>query len=269
MALQSKERYEPSKIQRLVDYLKLYRERGQPIDYEVIVDGFKVVRRTNDPEMFNLFESYVDADAKSMEVLLYTGSSNNNDKRIFFFGEASSKEGLSGLEIDNRIDEQVQRKLKEKEYDSLKQENDELRKEVQELEQDIEQLQKEKAELEASQSPLKGILGELGSSFVESFIRRNPQIMRGIPGGEALAGLIESDNQRRAVDEHSNEEAQVNFRPKVSGVTMSEEDKGAITFVNQLKAQFTKEEFNSVLVILQSLADDKEQIETVLELVKH
>lgn len=270
MALHSKERYEPRKIERLQEHLRLYYERGQAIDYEIIVDGFKVVRRTSDPEMFSLFERYVDADTKNMEVLLYTGASNNNDKRIFYFGDApTSKEGLNGLDLDNRIDEQVQRKLKDKEYEDLKRENDELREEVQELERDVEQLQKEKADLEAGQSPLKGILGELGSSFVESFIRRNPQIMRGIPGGEALAGLIEGDNQRGAVEEQSHEETQVNFHPKVQGLTTSEDDQAAITFVNQLKAQFAKDEFNSVLVILQSLADDKEQIEMVLKSVKH
>ena len=268
MALHSKERYEPRKIERLIDYLRLYQERGQAIDYEIIVDGFKVVRRTNDPDMFSLFEGYVDAETKSMEVLLYTGASNNNDKRIFYFGEAP-KEGLNGLDIDSRIDEQVQRKLKEKEYDSLKQENDELRQDVRELEHDIEQLQREKAELEASQSPLKGILGELGSSFVESFIRRNPQIVRGIPGGEALAGLIESDNHKKVAGELPQEEGQVNFQPKVQSPAISEEDQAAITFVNQLKTQFSKDEFDDLLIILQSLADDKGQIDTVLKSVKH
>lgn len=169
MAIPVKERYEPRKIDRLTEHLVFYYEKGQPIDYEIIVDGFKVVRRTNDPTMFSLFEKYVDADTKSMEVLLYSGASNNNDKRIFYFGDVP-REGLSGLDIDSRIDEQVQRKLKEKEYENLKQENEELRQEVRELERDIEQLQKDKTDLEAGQSPLKGILGEIGSSFVESFI---------------------------------------------------------------------------------------------------
>jgi hypothetical protein len=261
MALQSKERYEPRKIERLIEHLRLYSERAQPIDYEIIVDGFKVVRRTSDLAMFTLFESFVDADTKSMEVLLYTGASNNNDKRIFYFGEPP-KEGLSGLDIDARIDEQVQRKLKEKESDTLRQQNEELRLEIRELEKDVEQLQKEKADLEASQSPLKGFLGEIGSSFVESFIRRNPNIVRGIPGGEALAGLIENDNQRKA-EEHE-ENVAVSFQPGGRESVTNPEDQAAITFVNQLKAQFDREEFDNLLIILQALADDKSKIPFVL-----
>jgi hypothetical protein len=261
MALQSKERYEPRKIERLTEHLRLYHEKGQPIDYEIIVDGFKVVRRTSDPTMFSLFESFVDADTKSMEVLLYTGNSNNNDKRIFYFGDVP-KDGLSGLDIDTRIDEQVQRKLKEKESETLKQENEELRQDIRELERDIEQLQKEKADLEASQSPLKGFLGEIGSSFVESFIRRNPNIVRGIPGGEALAGLIETDNRRQA--EGPEENTEVNSQPKAGEPSRNLEDQAAITFVNQLKAQFAKDEFDKLLDILQTLAIDKGKIDFVL-----
>ena len=266
MALQSKERYDPKKVERLAEHLRLYQEKGQPIDFEIIVDGFKVVRRTNDPNMFSMYENFVDADSRSMEILLYAGSSNNNDKSIFFFGDIP-KEGLSGIEVDNRIREEVQLKLKEKEYDDLKKENEELQGEINDLEKEVEQLEKDKAAMEASQSPLKGFLGEVGSSFVESFIRRNPNIVKGIPGGEALAGLIDDDNKRKEREDQnqSTDETEVSFQPKSnSSPSLSEEEQAAITFVNQLKSQFTKDEFDNVLLILQTLADDKSKIGLIL-----
>lgn len=260
MALQSKERYDPAKIERLAEHLRLYNEKEQPIDFEIIVDGFKVVRRTNDPAMFSMFESFIDANTKSMEILLYNGASNNNDKTIFYFGELP-KEGLSGVDVDNRIDEGVQRKLKERDYDALKKDNEDLEKEIDELEKQVEQLEKEKADLVASQSPLKGVLGEIGSSLVESFIKRNPLVMKSIPGGEALAGLIAEDGKKESQLE---EESEVSFKSKSNS-----EDEAAITFVNQLKTQFSKDEFDNVLIILQGLADDKGKIqEIILQLTK-
>lgn len=266
MALQSKEKYDPKKVERLQEHLRLYYEKGQPIDFEIIVDGFKVVRRTSDINMFSMYENFVDADTKSIEILLYTGSSNNNDKRIFYFGEAP-KEGLSGVEVDSRIEEQVQKKLREKEFEDLKKENQELLSEVKELEKEIEQLEKDKAALEDSQSPLKGILGEVGSSFIESFIRRNPNVMKGIPGGEALAGLMESDKTKKDVQETDLAESEVTFQSKDKGssnTSLSEEDQSAIIFVNQLKAKFSKEEFDKILLILETLAIDKSKIELIL-----
>lgn len=263
MALQSKEKYDPNKVERLAEHLRLYQEKGQPIDYEIIVDGFKVVRRTNDPAMFSMFENFIDANTKSMEILLYNGSSNNNDKTIFYFGELP-KEGLSGIDIDNRIDEGVQRKLKERDYDTLKKDNEDLEKEIDELEKQVEQLEKEKVELVASQSPLKGVLGEIGSSLIESFIKRNPQVMKSIPGGEALAGLIENDDKNKSPEEQSSE-SEVSFTSKS---TLSEDHKYAIQFIDQLKTQFTREEFDKVLLILESMSNDKSKIEIVLNQIK-
>lgn len=263
MAIHPKERYEPRKIERLSEHLRLYHEKGQPIDYEIIVDGFKVVRRTNDPSLFSMYEEFIDGNTKNMEILLYTGSSYTNDKRIYYFGD-QSKEELSGLDIKEQAKDEVRQ---ENRLSQLEQENKELITANEQLKKDIDALETEKDELEASQSPLKGVLGEIGSSFVESFLRRNPQILKGIPGGEALAGLIGTENKRPAHNEQDSENTEVSFKPRNSpgaSVDLTEEDRAAITFVNQLKTQFSKEEFDNVLLILQTLANDKSKIELIL-----
>lgn len=263
MPLPNKEKYEQKKIDNLLQYLRLYAEKGQPIDYEILVDGFKAVRRTNDPDMFTMFENFVNADTRSIEILLFTGSSNNNEKRIFYFGEAQ-KDGLSGMDVKNIVDEEVQRKLREKEFDTLKDENKKLQQHIADLESEVDELEKQNAKLELKQSPLNNFLGDIGSSLVESFIKRNPKLMASFPGGEALAGLLQSADEGHA--EETARETEVSFKPKPSSADgLSEEDQAAIQFVNQLKSQFTKHEFERVLLILQSLADDKGRIESIIE----
>jgi len=262
MALISKQKYDPAQVQKLADLVRLYRDREQPFDYEIAVDNLKVVRRTSDPEMFFLFENFVSADTKDIEITFYNGNSNVNEKRIFTFIDDVQDKGLSGVEVDARVKEQVDRQKKEWEYELILKENKDLKEEVADLEKDIEKLEKENEELINNHSPLKGFLGEVGSSFVESFIRRNPKIIKGIPGGEALAGLIETDNKQREQEEES--ETQVSFKPKTDQATISEDDQAAITFVHQLKHQFTKDEFDKVLIILQTLADDKSKIALIL-----
>jgi hypothetical protein len=267
MALPNKEKYEQRKIDNLIQYLRLYHQKDQPIDYEILVDGFKAVRRTNDPDMFSMFENFVTADTQSIEVLLYQGTSNNNEKRIFYFGEIPKEkakdEGLSGVEVQNIVNEQVKQKLQEKEYKDLQEENNNLKQHIADLESEVDELEKFNARLEAKQSPLNNFFGDIGSSLVESFIKRNPKLMSSIPGGEALAGLLEHNN---AEDQNeASSEAEVSFKPKTNASTsqVSEEDRAAIQFVNQLKAQFTKDEFENVLLILQALADDKSKISLI------
>jgi len=264
MALPNKEKYEQKKIDNLLHYLRLYAEKGQPIDYEILVDGFKAVRRTSDPDMFTMFENFVTVDTRSIEVLLFTGSSNNNEKRIFYFGELP-KEGLSGIDVKSMVDEEVQRKLKEKEYEFLKEENKKLQQHIADLESEVEELEKHASRLELKQSPLNSLLGDVGSSLVESFIKRNPKLMAAFPGGEALAGLLQTQGENQESIEQE-QEAEISFKSKSNANSehaLGEEDQAAIQFVNQLKAQFTKDEFEKVLHILQTLADDKSKIDLI------
>lgn len=265
MPLPNKEKYEQRKIDNLIQYLRLYHEKGQPIDYEILVDGFKAVRRTSDPDMFAMFENFVTTDTRSIEVLLFTGSSNNNEKRIFYFGDApkEKEEGLNGVDVRNMVDQEVNRKLLAKEFDDLKKENSDLKQHIADLESEVDELEKHNARLEARQSPLNNFLGDIGSSLVESFIKRNPKLMSTIPGGETLAGLLVQDGAEETAETAS--ESQVSFTPKSTpSSSVSEEDHAAIQFVNQLKGQFTKVEFDNILLILQALADDKGKIELII-----
>lgn len=264
----SKERYEQKKVDRLLNHLKVYSEKGHPIDFEIFVDGFKVVRRTNDVEMFSMYEDFVDGDTKTVEFLFYTGSSNNNHKHIFFFGETTrevSRDDLNGIDVNDRIQEGVQQALKEKRYETIENENKQLREEIRDLEKEVEGLEKEKAVLEAKQSPLNSFLGDIGSSLVESFIRKNPKVMSAIPGGETLAGLIQTDqNETSGIDE----DATVTFQSKEqSEGSLTEEEQASIDFVKQLKRWFNKEEFDQVAGILQMLSDDKSKIGEVVNML--
>jgi len=264
MALIANEKYEQRKVDRLADHLKIYAEKERPIDFEIIVDGFRAVRRTNDLEMFTLYENYVDADTKSIEFILYTGNSNNNDKHIFYFGNPPKGNALNGLDVDEQIKAGVDQQMREKHYAELEVKNKLLEKEVKELEEEVEELEKQNAGLQASQSPLNGVFGQVGANILESLIKRNPKIMASIPGGTALAGLLESSDAIPI--ETVEESSEISFKPKAQTETeLTEEDRNAILFVNQLKSQFTRAEFEKVDVILQAIANDKTMLDQLLE----
>jgi len=273
MGLIANEKYEQRKIDRLLDYLRIYQEKGKPIDFEIIVDGFKAVRRTSDLEMFTMYENYVDADSKSVEFILYTGNSNNNDKHIFHFGNVPKNETLGGIDVQEQIRSGVSEQMREFHYQRLEEKNRELEKEVKELEKEVDELEKQNAELQAASSPLSGILGNVGASVLETLIKRNPKIIASIPGGESLAGLLENGDS--ALTEPAEENSTVSFKAKkqstaeeenskATPAAISEEDQHAIMFVNQLKSQFTRQEFNKIVAILQELAKDKAKFDQVL-----
>jgi FtsZ-binding cell division protein ZapB len=264
MGLIAKEKYDQRKIDRLLDHLKVYFEKGRPIDFEIIVDGFKVVRRTSDIEMFGLYENYVDGDTKNIEFIFYSGTSNSNDKHIFHLGNAP-KQALDGIDVEDQIESGVSQRLRDQEFVKLQDKNKELEEEIKDLEKEVERLEKTNEQLEASRSPLHGVLGSLGSSMVEAFIKRNPKIMASIPGGSALAGLLDD-----SIPPPPAEDVEVSFKPKGNEEHnkpegMSKADQEAIAFVNQIKEAFNGEEFDKISLIHQRLARDKSKFSVVLQ----
>jgi hypothetical protein len=267
----NREKYSPERIDRLQNYLKTYSQRGEPLDYEVIVDGFKAVRRTNDPELFQLYEEHVSHETQSISVLLYAGSSRNCDKSIFYFNEIpevliNKQKSLNGLDIEERINAALAEERKKIKSENLIAENAELKEEIKELEKENEELSAKLEELYSSQSPLKSMVGEVGSVMVESFIRRNPAMLAKIPGGSALSGLLESDMPQPAAI--AEPEAEISFAPKSqTPPSIGEEEKAAIEFVGQLQERFTQEEFNEILAVLECFADDKSRIKSTLQIL--
>jgi hypothetical protein len=254
------EKYDQEKVDRVHEYLKQFASSGAPIDYEIKVDGFKAVRRTSDPELFHLYETHVNANTKCVEFLLFNGGSRRCDKYIYRFGDApeSDLNGLPEKSVRTQVQEAIQKERDKIKQEQLEEENKAYQEEIEDLEGQIEDLEKEIEEMKTKQSPLHGFLGEAGSAFVEGFIKRNPQILSNLPGGESLAGLL---NEPKQIQVSAEPETSVSFTPKES---QSESDKAAIEFMNQVQARFTQEEFTHILAMLESLASDKSQIEDVL-----
>lgn len=276
MALLGKEKYSAEEADRIYEYLNVYNDRGQPIQYEIIVDNFKAVRRTDDLSMFQVYENFIKPKTKSVEFLLFTGNSNNNDKYILYFGEDEQK-GLSGLEVEKRIQDGIDKEKRNWEFEQLRKENQELKTDIQEqdreiegLEKEIERLEREREDIISKQSPLKGVVGEIGASVIESMIRRNPKtIAKIIPGGESLAGLLEQEAKQREEDSGL-QEAEVVFTPKASAVNNSikEEDRETFSLLKQIQQAFNQEEYEKVIDILDALLTDKSKITTIHEMLQ-
>lgn len=159
MKSRTEERYEQAKIEKLIQYLRFYSEKGQPVDYEILIDNFKAVRRTNDPENFLIFKNFIAADTRVMQVLLFSGSSNNNEKRTFDFGELPSKNEnkISSSSSRKTVNEQLNKNQK---VIDLQEENAALKKRIFEL-------QKKNEVLEQRQLWFNTLLKDISSRIVE------------------------------------------------------------------------------------------------------
>lgn len=261
------EKYSEQKIDNLYNYLQSSNEQGEPEDYEIFVDAFKVVKRTNDLSRFESYSNYIQPDTKTLTIVIYDGSSPRNTKHIFTIKEESN--GLNGVDVDTRIEEKLRIEKEKWETELLKKENEKLKEELAQAEAYIEELEDENEVAKGKKFRMGDVnVGEFASVMLEGFVRRNPQLLAKLPGGEALAGVIEQDNadREKALLDKS-PEPEVTFKKK-SGTTdpeLSEEDKSYLDFIKSLKDKFDHEQMTSVMLVLDVLAKRPEDISPTIQ----
>jgi len=208
---------------------------------------------------------------EKVRILIYNSQlTNRNDQYCFYVQKNASDKPLNGLgDLDGIIQEKLAAREREYEVVKLKEELEEAKKQLREAEEYTEQLEQELETVKSNKFKLGNIhIGELASYAVESMVRRNPQLLTKLPGGEALAGVIEQDNVERDKKKLENSEPQIEatFQKKTTS-DLTEEQKRQLAFIEQLQGAFNQEQLESVMHIIQKMADDPSLIPTVSQLL--
>ena len=262
------EKYSEQKIDNLYNFLQNSKEQGESEDYEIFVDAFKVVKRTNDLARFESYSNFIQPETKTVTIVIYDGTSPRNTKHVFTIKEDNAN-GLSGVDVDTRIEEKLRSEKEKWETELLKKENEKLKTELSEAEAYIEELEENAEKAKDKKFRMGDVnVGEFASVVLEGFVRRNPQLLTKLPGGEALAGVIEQDNaEREKALLDKSPEPEVSFKKKESASepTMSEEDKSYLDFIKSLKDKFDHEQMTSVMLILDALAKSPNDIDPTIQ----
>jgi hypothetical protein len=262
------EKYSEQKLDNLLNYLQSSKDQGEAEDYEIFVDAFKVLKRTNDLTRFESYTNFIQPETKTLSVVIYDGSSNRNTKHIFTLKEEATN-GLSGFDVDTRIEDKLKVEKDRWESDLLKKECDQLKSDLHDAETYIEELEANAEKAKDKKFRVGDIdVAEFASVMLEGFVRRNPQMLVKLPGGEALAGIIVQDNKERenAITE-TVPEPEISFQPKEakSEPAMSDEDKSYLEFIKSLKNKFDHEEMTNVMLILDLLVKRTASIAPTVE----
>lgn len=263
--------YDQLKIDKLKHFLEAQAEKGQAKPFEIFVDNLKVVSKTEDPQEFDSYEFYMNEDTEKVRILIYNSNlSPRNDQYCFMVQRNKVEKSLNGLgEIEGIIQEKLAARDREHEMNKLREELETTRQELEETEDYAEKLEKEIAYLKENKFKLGNInIGELASVALEGIVRRNPQILTKLPGGEALAGIIEQDNQdkERLLSQPAVPEPQVTFEKETfAGIT--EEEKRHLAYLRKLEQTFTREQAEMFNAVLGAMVEEPSIIPTVLEFI--
>jgi hypothetical protein len=267
------DKYDQLKIDRLKKYLEDMASKGQPKFYEIFVDGLKAVPKTDNPAEFEGYELYMNEDTEKIRILIYyTANTPRNDQYCFHVQGQNGLNGLHGLgNINQMIQEKLDAQKEQLEKEKLLLELEEAKTKLQESEDYAEMLEQQVEDFKSQKFKLGNInLGELASVAMESMMRRNVHLLTKIPGGAALAGIIDEDTKEKEKQflnpTTAQPEAAASFQPKTES-TLSQEQQGVFDFLQQLNTHFNQQELEKLMHIIQAFAEEKKHLQTVAELL--
>lgn len=268
-----RETYNPERMEQVRKLLETQIRKGLPVQYEIYVDSFKVIPKTNDIAEFDSFEDYISPATRNMKLLIYdsiSGSEQVNEclfKMSHFLSRQNSPQAaeLSGVEIEDKITQQVQNRIDKYEHDrdlaDTKQQLRDAKQYITELENELEQEQRKKG-LETIK------WGEIGSVVVENIIKRNPQLLSVLPGGEALAGvLMQPTEQPRTSNAAPEPESEMTFKEKKAPV-LSEKERAFHSVFEAFDNSFDAEGMETVYFILREMLKDPSVVVQIADLLK-
>jgi hypothetical protein len=273
-----KEKYAGAKINLLYQLLQSDYEDGRPREYDISVDDLKVVRRTTDPEKFFTHEDFMSGETKYITITLYEGTAKRNTRHVYYLKEGGEEEKATLSGIEQTINEKLLAQRKQWDFEQLQKENEELKEQVEDQDDYIEKLQSMLEEEKQRKVSIQDNWGKTLSVAVEGFVRRNPQMLNGIPLiGQGLAGVIEQDNKRQEQDtanggNNEKQEPQVSYK-KVSEEEMNsrdlftEDEKKILAYHKNLQAVFTPMQLATITQIIALFSQEKQNIDVVYEIL--
>lgn len=257
----SHHKYSDGIVQHLQEILFAEQAKGNPKDYEVRIDNARVIPRTKVVDLYETFPALIKPESLTVSVIIYRGGSQHNDTYVMYLRDLPFGASLDGPDVD----QQVAAKLKEQEKDfrlsGLVKKNRNLQRKLKRKKKYIAKLEDTILEQKANRFKLGSInLGELSSYAVEGMVRRNTGWLRGLPMGEALAGVIEADNeaQAKALESAENTQPQTEASFQKAGASsasgLTEEQLVDMATGGEIRKGFTAEQLPALGTIIRTLA---------------
>lgn len=254
--------YDQFKVEKLKNYLQDMADQQQPRPFEIFVDMLKVVPKTSDPNKFDNYEHYIDENTELLRIVIYnTDASPRNEKHVFRL-KKSNEEGLG--EIETIIHDKLAARDREHEANAVRNELDATKQKLSEAEDYIDDLQTQLEEVKNSKKQFT--LGEIASYILEGLVRRNTHLLTKLPGGEALAGIIEQDNlEKNQLAVPSDQLA--SFQKKEDTGQVKQEHLQFLPFLEQLVNTFSPNDLHTVIQIIEKLSADPHLLKPIAELL--
>jgi hypothetical protein len=255
------EKFDVIRFEKIKHHLETQAEKDKARYFEIFVDNLKVVDKTNDISSFDDYLIYMDDKTKIIKILLYSSceTSPRNDKFIFSCESKDDKNTLGEIDVQQKITTAITTERERIKTEQLEIEVKELTLDLEEAQDYIDKLEiKYQAAVNQNVEKSKEVkLGAVAALAIEHVLKRNPKILNKIPLLGMLSGLDDRPNTETI--------SQNTIESKTSFASVKSEEP-SLEF--EMMKVFTDDEFAKMITIINILGVHKNQIDTILDLLK-
>ena len=268
------EKYDSLKLDKIKRMLQVQQQTGQPMIFEIFIDGFVIINKTENIDLFDSYEDMIDSNTQSIEVLVYPSEKTRASRKYIFELKEKEKEkpvekapekGLGAAEIDQMIESKIALARERWETDQLRKDLKVAEKNAEEAEEFIDRLMDELEHLRKKGGEQEKGNGNSENTFskILSFIQEYaPNFMQNSWANReqqpALSGAT-AQNTPESVSFKKKENAD----PSASNqeTSISEEEKNIIENAKLKQRKFSPDELHKIEFITEQLANHKNEID--------
>ncbi len=264
--------YNPEAVDQIKQLLLAESRSGTPLPFEVKVDGYIKIRKTDKVERFNELFSFVDDTTEYLVITLFVDPTT--DKREWYkfrLKQSANSENLNGLDMDAKLNEKLKAYDTEQEHKRTKEELIKSNEKLIKAEEYIDTLLNQLEESKTKPNHIgKWDVGKLVGSVVEGIAINYPKVLTDVPVLNGIAKVIQED-----VKSKSKQNLNGSFEGDVSFKIKDEADKQGLTEHEQaiknlaefMASKFDERERYVLSLIIEELGNKPSEVDTIADLL--
>jgi len=266
--------YNTEAIDQIKQFLMAEHRNATPVPFEVKVDGYIKIRKTDKVERFDELYSFVDDTTDNVIITLFIDSSNNEKKEWYKFRlkSSSNKEAMNGTgDVEAKLEEKIRAYDLEQEHKRTKEELKQTQGKLEKAEEYIDTLLNQIEESKVKPNHIgKFDLTTLLSGTLEGLAVSYPKIMSEVPVLNGISKVIREEHKAKA-NKKPNEsfEGDVSFKLKdEDNATETEEHLQAVKeLAEYIATHFNDAQKQLLNDIIVALGEKPSELPTIAELL--
>ena len=268
------EQFDQDKVTAIHTMLRNLAKKGLAKPYEIFVDDMKVVPKTEDPNDFDDYDQCIGDNSDTLTIKIYaTANTQRAEKYIFLLQEpkaplpAPTLQGPPPKSMEEAIAEAIGRVRQEHTVQRLEDQLADKTEALSEAEDYIKQLERQITEERNKKLGEVASLGQLAGHAFMGIAKSNPQLLKRLPGGEALAGFLLGTDTTAALPEPTQPEEEVTFERAKPAEPANENEIRWSAFRERFESTFSPDQRSKVQTLLMACAGQPELIDVFLSLL--